>query len=240
MRSPRHLLRLKNGVSISAPPQDRTVAILREVWIDRCYAPRTDQINHLERGVVVDIGAHVGIFTRWIKSHWPSTQVISLEPSHQMFSFLNKNIRDNALQNVIPIEVGCGGASCIRSLYSRGSESGNTMYTKDNYGSKFILTQRAQVWSLNDLFAKMNIQNCQLLKLDCEGAEYEILFNATEETLSKVHCISMEYHVGLSEYGPAELERFLEMRGFTVITLPMTDVEEGYMYAYKIGQNALR
>ncbi|MBI3675225.1 MAG: FkbM family methyltransferase [Proteobacteria bacterium] len=230
MRSPRPLLRLKDGTSISAPSHEPIPEILREIWIDRCYAPRTGALEALGPGVIVDIGAHVGLFTLWAKSVWPSARVVALEPSHTMFSYLARNIADNALQDVVPIQVGCAGKNELRPLYAGGHEGANTMYIRDGIVG---LKHDIQVWSLDHLFQKMNITNCPLLKLDCEGAEYEILFNASDETLSNIANITMEYHVGFNAFGPADMQLFLESRGFSVTVKSMDD-ESGYILAQRM------
>jgi hypothetical protein len=48
-----------------------------------------------------------------------------------------------------------------------------------------------------------------LLKLDCEGSEYEILYSASEATLARIAAINMEYQVGLNQHHPAELQHYL-------------------------------
>ena len=49
------------------------------------------------------------------------------------------------------------------------------------------------------------------LKVDCEGWEYDIILNATRETLRKFRAIIIEYH-----YGHMNLERKLKSAGFKV------------------------
>jgi hypothetical protein len=51
------------------------------------------------------------------------------------------------------------------------------------------------------------------LKLDCEGAEYDILF-APDAPLNRVREIRMEYHAGCDE-----LVDFLHARGFRIMRL---------------------
>ena len=48
--------------------------------------------------------------------------------------------------------------------------------------------------TLDDIFFENNVECCDLLKMDCEGAEYEIILSASMETLKKISQIIMEYH----------------------------------------------
>jgi hypothetical protein len=64
------------------------------------------------------------------------------------------------------------------------------------------------------------IKHCDLLKMDCEGSEYEILRSARPETLRCVDKIVGEYHRPpgeLSAKSPEDLlDDLLRSRGFTV------------------------
>ena len=46
--------------------------------------------------------------------------------------------------------------------------------------------------SLFDIFSENNIQECDFLKLDCEGAEYEIIDSLTSEFLNKIKKYAIE------------------------------------------------
>ena len=52
---------------------------------------------------------------------------------------------------------------------------------------------------LFDVFEEHKIDRCDLLKLDCEGAEYEVLYNAPEEVLNKIDQMAIEVHQGKQE-----------------------------------------
>lgn len=212
--------------------QEPIINLMQEIWIDQCYAIReAKRANFPKDSVVVDIGAHAGVFSLWIKCHWPAIRVIALEPSPRTYPFLKKNIEDNALQDVTPIQVGCAGESGARLLYERGWDAQNTMYADHDDGGA-IPKHEISVWSLDELFERMEVKSCCLLKLDCEGAEYEILYNAAAATLSKISNISMEFHVGLNGHRPDTLGQFLTAHGFSVTTLP-AEKGCGYMYAQR-------
>lgn len=54
------------------------------------------------------------------------------------------------------------------------------------------------------------------MKLDCEGAEYEILFGCSDENLKKILKISMECHNIDTNRNADQLKKFLEKQGFKV------------------------
>ncbi len=77
------------------------------------------------------------------------------------------------------------------------------------------------VTDLNNLFREKKITKCNFLKIDCEGAEYQILQKASEETLSKVEYIAFEIHLFTKDMKKRypELKKMLEKNGFTLSEL---------------------
>jgi hypothetical protein len=91
---------------------------------------------------------------------------------------------------------------------------------------------RVPAITLSGAFEKLQIARCDFLKIDCEGAEYEILFAADETTLSRIGHIAMEYHDAVTRHRHEELIRFLEDRGFVVRTRPSPAYYElGFLFA---------
>jgi hypothetical protein len=86
--------------------------------------------------------------------------------------------------------------------------------------------------SLESALAKLNITQLDLLKMDCEGAEYEILLNTSPEILRLVKRIIMEYHDLDAQRAHPILVDFLQQQGYQV-TCRENNVhaEIGYLYA---------
>ena len=74
--------------------------------------------------------------------------------------------------------------------------------------------------SLAGALEKAELELCDLLKLDCEGAEYSILFSAPRSVLERFKYIVMEYHDNVTQYNHEDLMRFLTEQGFQVETFP--------------------
>jgi FkbM family methyltransferase len=216
-------------MSVTSAPNEPLVGILQEVCIDDCYG--VADLSLAPGDTIIDIGANVGVFTLWVATRNPEVQVIALEPSPRMCAYLRENITRSGARNVTAVQSACGGATREAVLFQRGVEAANSLYAQDNYGSRFYPLARTEMLTLDDLFQRFDVRRCKLLKMDCEGAEYEILLNASEATLRRIERISMEYHVGLNAHTPQELARFLMSNGFDVQVLDPLDVEGGYLYA---------
>jgi hypothetical protein len=70
--------------------------------------------------------------------------------------------------------------------------------------------------SLASVFDSYDIRNCALLKIDCEGAEYEILESLPRIYFQRIHAIRLEIHRLSDERTPEALFRLIESHGFTV------------------------
>nr|AKQ02272.1 FkbM family methyltransferase [uncultured Microgenomates bacterium Rifle_16ft_4_minimus_37633] len=65
-----------------------------------------------------------------------------------------------------------------------------------------------KVSSLDELFKKYKVRNCDFLKIDCEGAEYKIFQSASRNTLSKIKKIAFEIHI----FKKNDYEKYLELK----------------------------
>jgi len=225
----RNQVDLRCGLSMISPRCEPLIPMFREIWVDRCYAPPALEVGSGD--TVIDLGANVGVFTLWAATQWPGVRIVSVEPSSQMCEFLRHNITANGLDGVTIVQAACGGEPGEAVLYCRGPEVLNSLYARDILGRQFRPLEVAPVLTLDELCERFQIGECALLKLDCEGAEYEILFSSRDQTLARLRTIAMEYHIGLNDYQPQALANFLEEKGFGVCLLPLIDEEGGYLYA---------
>lgn len=197
------------------------LAMAWEVFNDSVY----DAFEIKKDDVVVDIGAHIGSFT--IKAAGKCKRVVSFEPFSETFEVLKSNAGD--LSNVSINNVGIAGESKETEMYlSEDNPAENSITRKVGRSVVVRLLSLKEAFSLNDL------TQVDLLKVDCEGAEFEILMNAGSE-LNKINKIVMEVHepvlFGLdSGYTIKSLCDFLEKNGFYV-EFKRENNFQGYIYA---------
>ena len=70
--------------------------------------------------------------------------------------------------------------------------------------------------TLADAFARFAVERCGFLKLDCEGAEYEILLTTPPEIFARIDRLALEYHDWITEHRHEELRALFEANGFVV------------------------
>jgi FkbM family methyltransferase len=229
-------VQLEHGLSLVASADEPLIQLVEEVLADDCYRLTETELRPGE--VIVDIGANVGTFALAAAAAFPYAPIICVEPSPAAYALLKANIERNSLTRIVPVQAACGGDSGAATLYSRelhrrSASAFSTVYTSDNYGSVFTPTAEVAVISLDELFRAHHVESCGLLKLDCEGAEYDTLLNSSSTLLGKIRRIAIEYHIGLAAHRPAELVERLERSGFETDLQPLLDEEGGYLYAWR-------
>lgn len=220
------IVKLRNGARYKIRSKKISIAdsyILNETWL---YGVHRGIENIIKKSLLgIDIGAHIGAFSIFAASLNPSLKIYAYEPAPDNFKLLKENINLNKLENrIILNEIAIVGNSREkRELYLTGKEHGlytidkdylEAIKTYDFHGAVKIVGVKTK--TLKDVFSGYEIKSCDFLKIDCEGAEYEILFNTPLETLTKIGAMSVEYHSG---HNVVELKKFLEDNGFT-ITFP--------------------
>ncbi len=163
------------------------------------------------KSVIVDVGAHMGVFTlKAARKVLGRGIVVAVEPYPYNFERLLKNIRVNQLANVIPLDIALGEKEAVTPLWLPPFNEENTgiASTEFKISNNFILVP---VRTLADVMTELGIKSVDLLKLDAEGAELSIL-KGLNENLRSVKNIAIA-----AEHSPEELKQicqFLRARGF--------------------------
>jgi FkbM family methyltransferase len=184
--------------------------VLKETCVDRDYE-RTTPLR--DGWTVVDIGAGAGDFTISAALRGPRSKVYAFEPLAESFDLLEKNLALNEVSNVTAFPEAVAGQSGDLFLFTRSGVDGQHR-TREAPDEGDSVPVRAV--TLAEAFARSGIAVCDFLKIDCEGGEYDILFQASEEALARVRHIAMEYHDGVTSFSHRDLIPFLESRGFQV------------------------
>lgn len=177
--------------------------------------------------VVVDIGAHIGIFSIMVAQSKQKLKILSYEPSPALYNFLRRNIRLNVLDKGIrAVPVGVGEKEGVVKFYASDLVSGTTAWEAARevvHPQDYIM---ASVTTLEKIFETNQILHCDFLKMDCEGAEFEALLATPSEVFRKISHMAIEYHLP-----PAPLVTRLAQEGFVVQVGQVTSNNVGMLYA---------
>lgn len=160
--------------------------------------------------VVVDIGGHIGLFTIFCKLKYKDAKIMTYEPHRESFDLLSMNTKP--MSGVTIHNKGVSGVKKTAILLGDEPNKTSLIYGDGN-------GQEIDCVSLNDVFVDNKIEHIDLLKVDCEGSEYEILMGFKGSgNFEKISNIVLEYHEfeGRSETFKM-LRDFLELNGYRLV-----------------------
>lgn len=182
--------------------------------------------------VILDIGAHVGVVSCYLAKKWPETRIYAFEPVPANYDRLVRNVDANGLLNV------CHYNEAVVDEWRMLRLCGDPTTNTGNY-SAFSGDMRSDVCvdvateRLPDFLDRKGITRIALLKLDCEGGEYQIL-RSMEGREGQIERLIMEVHENSatrSEYGSgakliAQMEERIPFVRASLITIPDPDTVE--------------
>ena len=138
--------------------------------------------------LVVDVGGNAGLFSIWVALNWPQSEIKSYEPDPQIFSFLQQNSKAFGFQ---ANNAGVGKSSGRAELLLNNESRLNTMDFSGSPSRDSCTSVSVKILSLTEILGENKY--IDVLKLDCEGSEWEIFEDVS--VFKKVKKIVMEYHL---------------------------------------------
>jgi FkbM family methyltransferase len=153
---------------------------LNEIFGQDLYLFKSDN----DQPLIIDIGSNIGLSILYFKKLYPLSTIVGFEPDPEIFAILLKNLKEFEAAKVNVYNSAAWKFDGELSFYSEGALSGS-LYKIEN--SKAI---KVPALDINKFISERDID---FLKIDVEGAEYDIL-NHIKKHLKKVKRIFVEYH----------------------------------------------
>ncbi|MEV0701788.1 FkbM family methyltransferase [Saccharopolyspora sp. NPDC050389] len=199
--------------------------IYEEIFGRNTYLSGLAPIN--PKGLVVDAGANIGLFTLFVKHHYPDASVLAVEPIPHNVEALRANIRHHNASDVTVHATGLSDRPGTAEFYFFPSMPGNSTAhlaeklkdkkTVATYANPTIAEQlyrneavRVPTTPLSDLLPP-DVE-IDLIKMDIEGSEEAALAGITDQDWKRIKQLAIEVHETRST-----LDRILETlqsRGF--------------------------
>jgi FkbM family methyltransferase len=138
------------------------------------------KLNNLQLkniNTICDIGASIGVFSILAHRHFPNANIICVDPNPNTIELLRLNT-----ENFAKVIEGC--VSYDKNVYM---VFGSQDYEASVSSNPRELKHKVKPYTLKQIIP----EGCDLLKLDCEGAEYDIF---EKEDLSNIRYIIGEWH----------------------------------------------
>lgn len=142
--------------------------------------------------VVLDIGANIGVTSLYFSRRFPEARIFSFEPVPSNFAVLEKNLGN--LHNVVACNYGLGTRDEMVPIYACDDETNAGGFSLYDLGVDKSRSQEIRVRNIQAALAELEITRVDLIKIDTEGAEYDILLSMDQEMLANVKWIIGELH----------------------------------------------
>ncbi|MFC1615569.1 FkbM family methyltransferase [Patescibacteria group bacterium] len=198
---------------------DADESVFNEIMIERDYKILDDLIKSTPYPII-DIGAHIGVFTAYCRSLNTEVPILCIEPDQRNFEILKKNIKTNNFKNIIVKQIGIADKQGPQTLYiNEDSHNHSIIPQKDQ---NFTDKKEVYCTTLENITKKyfQTHKKIALLKMDCEGAEFQIIESTPIEILQKFQTIYIEYHEISKKLQSQEIVKKLKSAGFKVRKTP--------------------
>lgn len=201
------LLQLVGGERlVLRPPPTTDLNTAMEIFFCEVYrSPRPLDAKRIRK--IIDLGSNVGYSVVYFSHAFPQATIEAYEPHPDHVRQTSHNIAVNGLENRVNLHaVAAGNRS--RQMFLRDAENQSTLMSREGPGHFEV--------PVVDWLAAAAGEPIDFLKMDIEGSEYEILFDARFADLD-ISNLVIEWH-GTPEYpeGDKDVSELMQRLGYQV------------------------
>jgi len=187
------------------------IDIVAEIFIDEDYKIEN---NLSADSCVIDIGWQIWCFSVYAARKLKNANIYSFEPLKENFDILNDNSK--CYSSITAINKWISSANWESKIFiSPDNVGAHSMIENDSW----LDYQEISTISLERVFSNFDISSVDLVKIDCEGMEYDILYNTPIDILQRIKSIYMEVHFNdeiAKDHEKYDMVTFLTKNGFSV------------------------
>lgn len=164
-------------------------------------------------GTFIDVGANIGYFTL-LASRWvgPSGRVYALEPVSATHVRLQRNLVLNAIGNVTAVKAGASSAPGTGEIGLESDAGHSHLLTAS---TQSVRQETITLTTVDDLVASNALDRVDVLKIDVEGADFEVLLGAEKTLRTYQPVVLMEVElIARFNRSIGEVQRFLSHVGY--------------------------
>jgi FkbM family methyltransferase len=206
-------------------PSKALYLVFKEIFVTDFYA-----INKLvamlpPNPVIIDIGANAGYFNIMLFSKIKEATVYAYEPIPSNYELFKKNISLNPiLQNNIHLfnKAVTGTPQDYIELFMEAAADNSVIASVyADFDTQNHHTIKVPAISLEQIINENKLQHIDLIKVDCEGSEYPVIYETAARVWEKINMLTIEVHK-LDDKMRNEkfLQNFLQEKGYTVVIEP--------------------
>lgn len=223
---PLHFITRPNAIRFDVP--ESLYQVFKEIFMEDVYGI-ADLVKKLPvHPVVIDIGANAGFFNILLLSKINEAKILAFEPLASNTNYMDKLINANpflAKSLTIQKAAVAGVEKESIDLYMEDTSDNQVVasvfagFNKDNLKKTTV-----PCISLSKIVEEHQLEKIDLLKMDCEGSEYDILYHTPKEIVQLASHLAIEVHdVDKERNNFIHLKAYLESLGYSITHTPIND-----------------
>lgn len=211
-RRPELVFKVDDDLTITCPNVAGARVPVYEVFAEDAYRIDWFTDGLPEDVSAVDIGGHIGCFSMAFARANPRGRVQTFEASPTTFGFLSRNISGNGLADRVTVN-NTAVSSMVGTLQFADNAGGSGLNGITAPAGSTVI--EIPCTTVAAAFAQAG-DRVDVVKIDTEGAEYDIVLESQPSDWSDVQRVVLEYHP-VDGHSWAELEAFFAEAGLSVV-----------------------
>jgi FkbM family methyltransferase len=180
--------RARSGPVLTSPASRPAWWPVFEMLAEDLYRLSQLDITLGEGDVILDLGAHIGAAAVALARRFPAAELVCVEPNPSAFSYLEANLGANGL-TAVTMQKAIGNKAGTTTLYGAETASCEASTSLARPGQSL----EVEVVSFEQVVAEAP-GAVRIVKLDCEGAEHEVVDDTLPGPWADVELVLVEYH----------------------------------------------
>jgi FkbM family methyltransferase len=172
----------------------------------------------------------MGAFTVYVRGLNSKVPLVCFEPELSNYKLLRETLAKNSIKaNIQLVNAAVAGDTGTHQLcISEDTHSHSLLGSCER-------VQKVLTLSLYEVFRKYQINKCDLVKMDCERAEFDIIDKAPKEVFNDIKALFIEYHLdGEGQKHLQLMKTKLGGLGYKIVDTPSRyDKNLGFVFAVK-------
>jgi FkbM family methyltransferase len=212
------LIHLDDHYAVDGVPENHFSSDSREYQYGSWYT--LEHVNEYEGifnfgpdDVIYDLGANIGVFTKWVLNQSQIKKAYLFEPTAHLIRHLNSTF--GHLENIEIFDKAITSEDKVGVFHTFENSVSNTLWDFDGKNHTYRGTLQVQCVNLEQFIKNNGLLPPTFIKMDIESSEYESLAATSDEFFSTVKQISLEYHDNINDRVMDLVKRFLQL-GFKI------------------------
>ena len=223
------VFRFRDGNIYKVPK--KMIGPFRECFFDDQYLLHFNKSEFPSQPTILDIGANVGYAALYFFRCFPNAEIHSFEPMPFLQNILRQQNELYSNQNWHQHQYGLWNKDGEMEIFTDAPNEFTSISGIAHYEDA-IHKVSIPVRTLAGFLDSHHMNKINLLKMDCEGAEYEILMALPESYFAKIEKIAMETHI-TQAYKTEDMAEFLLSKGYQVKYVTRQKTRTGHVWAWK-------